>query len=186
MSEAKPQEPQRKARGVVFLTSPPAHARRALEEVRNRHPNMPIAVYVRESDRDALGSVLDSFEVRSDKPRGGKLRFLREIRKAGFEVAFACWEGDPSYNRMKLVHLLSGVDKKIVFNPNAKSFRLQMDKDPVWLKHVRWRMSSNAGPRISNPMDRFTGMYRNVFGWWLGSLWTALRFQSMRLGRRSA
>lgn len=173
-------------RGVIFLTAPLELSRRVLEHVTARFPGTDWTVYHRADQTGGLADLLDGLEAHVDKPAGSKWAFLRGIRAGRYDLAVVVWGGHKSYDRMKLVAMCSGARQILVYNENVDSFAIESGPDPVWLQHVRWRLSNR--PRKVVPLGVWLVVYRWTIGWvvgWTLTLLTALRWE-LRAWRRKA
>ncbi|MCB9881479.1 MAG: hypothetical protein H6834_06780 [Planctomycetes bacterium] len=157
-------------KGVIFLTLPPDLGRGMLESAKMRFPDVQWTTYLRDEHREILGDHLAGMRLRRDKPDAGKLRFVREMRKEGYAIALVGWTGDPRFNRMKGVALLSGAAEKYVYNENLDSFRIEGGKNPVWLQHARWRLRSGRSRTGGVPLRRLLLCYKWTIGLLVGSL----------------
>lgn len=169
--------------GVIFLTCPPEFGRGMLERVLHQFPHHRWTVYLRDEHREALASQLEGLELHRDKPTGSRLRFLWEIRQRHYALAVCAWQGESCFNRMKLVALLSGAARKLVFNENLDRFELRWERNPIWLRHLKWRL---RGVRRSTalPFGNLLKLYTWTLGLALGSLriwWSFVRYQARRL-----
>lgn len=170
-------------RAVIFLTCPEEYARAMLRSVRMRWGGHRCTVYLRDAYREALAAELEGMELHRDKPSGGRLRFLKALRAQRFDLAVMAWQGDPAYNRMKVVGLLCGAKERHVYNENLDSFTIESGENPIWLQHVKWRLRArSSGPR-GMPFAGLLRLYQRSFGWLFGGLAIALRFAWLRLRR---
>lgn len=131
-------------RGVVFLTTPPELGREILADVRERFPDVGWTVYYRVTQREALADALDGLNALSDKPGGSKVAFLKGIREQRYDIAVIAWTRHHDYDRMKVVGLLSGAERHVIYNENLDSFDLS-PRDPTWVRHAQWRLSMGRG-----------------------------------------
>lgn len=170
--------------GVIFLTCPEGFARAMLRSVRSRWGDHRFTVYLRDTYREALAEELAGMELHRDKPSGGRLRFLSKLRAKRFDLAVMAWQGDPTFNRMKLVGALCGARERHVYNENLDSFAIEGGKNPIWIQHVKWRLRArSSGPR-GLPFAGALRLYQRTFGALIGFLSTSLRFAWLRLRRR--
>lgn len=111
-------------RGLLFLTVPAAQGRPVLADVRARHPGIELTVIVRDLDREALAADLGGCTVLSDKPRGGRIAFLRRLRQSRYDRAWVVWQGHGSYDPPKVAALLCRARRLEVYDTEGVPRRL--------------------------------------------------------------
>ncbi len=179
MADPNPSAPK----GVVFLTCPEPFARSMLRSIRMRWGGHRFTVYLRDAYREPLAEELAGMELLRDKPSGGRLRFLKRLRAERYDLAVMAWQGDPEFNRMKLVGVLCGAKERHVYNENLDSFTIEGGENPIWLQHVKWRIRArSSGPR-GMPFGGVLRVYQRTVGLLIGVLTTGLRFAWLRVRR---
>lgn len=168
--------------GVVFLTAPPADAARILAAAASRFPDVRWTVVHRERDADdaRLGNALGEFEALSDKPSGSKLAFVRELRARRFGTAVVAWTGDAGFDRMKLVALLAGARRYLIYDERLESFALE-GASLLWIPHARVRVGLGAHER-SLLLSLVGALYKWTLGLAFGGARLALRLAAPRAG----
>ena len=176
--------PSQGENATLFLTAPPELGSKIVESVRERFPSMRWTVYLRAGDTSGLGDSTSGMEVFSDKPRGSKIGFLRRIRRGRSKLAVIAWTGDRSYNKMKLVGLLSAAQRVLIYNENLDSFFLD-NNDGIWWRHLQWRASGGLSltPGI---VSTVVGLYKWTIGLAIGATWLLSRLAIRRLRLRWA
>lgn len=179
MSDQVPQQ----RRAVIFLTCPESFAKAMLRSVRMRWGDHHFTVYLRDAYREPLAAELEGMELHRDKPTGGRIGFVRRMRAKKYDLAVMAWQGDPEFNRMKLVGVLSGARERNVYNENLDSFMIESGENPYWLQHVKWRMRSRSAGPSGMPLSGFLRFYQRTLGALIGGLTTCLRFAWLRVRR---
>ncbi len=168
--------------GVVFLTTPADLGIAILADLRVRFPNVRWTVYYRVTQRDALGDALADLDARSDKPGGSKIAFIKDIRQQRYKIAVIAWTRHHDYDRMKVVGLLSGAERHVIYNENLESFDLS-PRDPTWVHHAQWRLSMGRGVTPAFASLLFV-VYKWTAGLAIGALLRASQLFLWRVRRR--
>lgn len=84
-------------RVVIFASAPAQDAVAPLSRLLARHASDRLTIFVRDRDRAALTALLADHEVRSDKPPGGRLDFVRSLRAKPADLAIGLWLGHDEY-----------------------------------------------------------------------------------------
>jgi hypothetical protein len=114
-----------------------------------------------DADRVRLRSELTGNAVVPDKPAGGKLAFVRELRRRRFDVALVAWTGGESFQPMRLVALLAGARSVQILDERGRWFAARWFAPWPLLCHALRRL---AGAKIDAFLRAFGWLYRWSIG----------------------
>jgi len=166
----------------VFASAPAAAAREPLAAILREHAGAAPIVYLRDRDRSGLAAVLEGRDLRSDKPGGGRLAFVRALRAEGAELAVALWLGHDEYWPAKALFLLARAKRKVAVTERG-TLEVRLSSVPALLAHATWRRKH----RVPSPYGRggllralLRWAYRATLGRVIGALVTAVRYSLSR------
>lgn len=165
-------------RVVIFASAPAAAAAGPLRLLLEEHRAAGPIVYLRDRDRRELGAVLDGVDVRSDKPAGGRMRFVRSLRAEPVDLAIALWLGHDEYWPAKALFWLCRAREKHALDERSKT-PTRVSGLFGALRHMVWRRKH----RVPSPYGRggllralVRFCYRATLGRVLGAALTMVRF----------
>ena len=169
-------------KAILFASTPPWRAAKLFESVRTRWPDHDWTVCLKASEGEWVPAGYPTERLRAARPG---LACLRRIRSTHFDLAVACWSGEGGYGRQKLMHMLATARESHAYNENLDSFGLdEAGPDPVWLRHVRYRL----GPHHASARPSFAlviaGLYGRTLGPALGTMFVLARHGLWTLGLR--
>ncbi len=113
---------------ALFLTTDVGRGSELLQQVRREHAGADLHVFLRDGDRRTLAAQLAGCRLRRDKPKDGKLTFVRDLRRDRFDMAIVAWHGGAGVQPMRLVALFAGARRTLVYDASGG------------LRPVRWWM----------------------------------------------
>ena len=122
-------------RVLIALSGPPEQVVHMLAAARERWPDAALTVLLRASQQEAFAPLLAGTKVLHDKPAGGRVAFLRALRREAFDFGVVAWTGAFSYWPSKLAFALARVRVRDVVTERggfAWSWRRAID-------HLIWR-----------------------------------------------
>lgn len=152
---------------AVFATCEAEPARQLLAAVRARHPGGELAVFVRDEHRDELAADLRGLDVRRDKPAGGKLAFVRALRRERFDELVVAWHGGERMQPLRLVAMFAGARRVVAVDERGRERTVAWSRPWTWAGHALRRGLSLP------PLALLRGIaacYRATIGLLLGSL----------------
>ncbi len=162
---------------LVFVSAPAMLALPHVEELLRVHAGQELTFVVRDRDGRELGPLLRGHAVLGDKPAGGKLGFVRELRHRRADLALALWLGHDDYWPAKTLFLLAGAAQQLVISERG-TLPFALMRPRTWLDHLQWRRRH----RIPGVYGRslvaaaLQALYRQTLGRGLGAVLTALRY----------
>lgn len=93
---------------ALFLTAPRAAADELLQRSRARWPDATLVAFANDEDREWLAARHPDAELRRDKPPGGKVAFVRALRREAFDRVVVAWHGGERFQPLRLVALALG------------------------------------------------------------------------------
>ncbi len=164
---------------LLFLSAPADVAKPVLLELLHRHASDNITMYLRDCDREGLPELSTNVQVRSDKPRGGKLALIRELRRTKYEIGYALGLGHWSYWPAKVMLLKARAKQKIVRTERG-DFPLSRFRPLTLAGHFWWRHKHPVGCVAGMPEGTaypvVYSIYRKTIGCLLGVCWQVLRY----------
>ena len=144
-----------------------------------------VTVVAGDADRVRLQREFAGCEVVPDKPAGGKLAFVRELRRQRFDLAMVAWTGGDTFQPMRLVALLAGARRAEVLDERGRWFEARWSGPWPLCRHALRRL---AAARSETFLCALAAVYR----WSIGLLlalpilwWRCLRVPRARAGRRT-
>lgn len=166
----------------IFASAPAEAAREPLVALLREHGGSLPVIYLRDRDRKGLAEALRGHDLRSDKPPGGRLAFVRALRAEGGELAVALWLGHDEYWPAKALFLLARARRKVAVTERGV-LEVRLSAALALAAHAVWRRKH----RVPSPYGRggllraaLRWAYRETFGRVLGAVLTVLRYS---LGR---
>ena len=163
---------------VIFLSAPAASAEAALRSLLAQHGADRPVIYVRDRDKGALAGLLANHDVRSDKPLGGRMGFVRQLRADPADLVIALWLGHDEYWPAKTLFLLARGRQKLAIT-EREAAPLDTRSIGSVLGHAIWRQRN----RVPSPYGRggllsaaARGIYRATLGRILGVGITVVRY----------
>ncbi|HEU4419182.1 MAG TPA: hypothetical protein VFT55_09605, partial [Planctomycetota bacterium] len=139
-----------------------------------------VTVVAGDADRVRLRSELAGCAVVPDKPAGGKLAFVRELRRRRFDVALVAWTGGDLFQPMRLVALFAGARRVEIVDERGRWFRARWSAPWPLLGHALRRLGSAKA-------DAFLRALGWLYRWSIGLLlalpllaWRWLRLPAAR------
>jgi hypothetical protein len=117
---------------ALFLTTELGPARVLLDRVLDRHPDEVPSVFVRDEHRAPLAGDLEHCDVRRDKPAGGKVAFVRALRRERFDRLIVAWHGGERPQPLRLVALFAGARQVIAVDEFGR------ERVVVWWQPWTW------------------------------------------------
>lgn len=154
-------------KAALFLTAAADPARQLLAELRRDHPDAAWQVYLDDELRRALADVLAGWDVRRDKPRGGRVAFVRALRAERLDLAVVAWQGGERFLPMKLVVLLAGARQTVAVDRRGRRRRV------CWWQPWTWAVPLTAAALGLDPLvaaRAVAAVYRGTLGLLLGTL----------------
>ena len=171
---------------VVFLSAPPEQARGELEAIVRDHAESRVTVYVRDSHRHEYEDLLAECFVHSDKPKGSKRAFIRELRGHLYDEAIALDFGQWSFFPSRILFFLARSQVKSVRTERGV-FEFSLLKPITLLGHLLYRIKHRSGavggmPQ-GTPFPFLFALYRKTFGLLFGVAWCTLEYGWRRVTR---
>jgi len=148
-------------KAAMMLTTDLGPARVLAMRLREGLPNAQWTAFVRDDDREQLLPLLSGCVVRSDKPRGSKLGFLRALRAERFDVAFVAWHGGERPSPLRAAALLTGARDLVAIDERGRSFSVQWFAPWTWSEHFVRRLSQL---RVLRVLRLCASAYRSTIG----------------------
>lgn len=148
-------------KAVMMLATEPAQAIQLARKLREGMPEAEWTAFVRDDDRETLLPALVGCEIRSDKPRGAKLTFLRELRARRFDVAFVAWQGGERPQPLKIAALVCGAGDVIAVDESGCSFAVKWWAPWTWAEHAVRRLGQ---VRLLRILRSCASVYRLTVG----------------------
>jgi hypothetical protein len=148
-------------RAVMMLTTGFEEAFAMARRLREGMPEAEWTAFVCDDDREALLPALVGCVIRSDKPRGSKLRFLRGLRAQRFDVAFVAWHGGERPQPLKFAALACGAKDVVAVDEVGRSFAVRWWAPWTWAGHAVRRLGQL---RVLRALRFFANAYRATVG----------------------
>lgn len=133
---------------AVFLTAETEAARRLLAEVRARAGDAVLSVFVNDDDRRPLAAEIAGLDVRRDKPAGGKLAFVRALRRERFDRILVAWHGGERLLPMRIVALFGGARSVHVIDERGREFAVAWYLPWTWAGHALRRAAATKATTV--------------------------------------
>jgi hypothetical protein len=144
---------------------------------------LAVTVVAGDADRARLRSELAGCSVVPDKPTGGKLAFVRELRRRRFDMALVAWTGGDFFQPMRLAALFAGARRVEVLDDRGRWFEARWSAPWSLCRHALRRLPST---RLDTILRGLGGVYRWSIGLVLALpllAWRCLRLPPVRAGR---
>lgn len=128
-------------KAAMMLTTDFGPALVLAKRLREGLPNAQWTAYVRDDDREHLLPALTGCAVRSDKPRGSKVAFLRALRAERFDVAFVAWHGGERPCPLRFAALFVAARDVVAIDERGRLFSVQWWSPWTWSEHLVRRLS---------------------------------------------
>ena len=148
-------------KAAMLLTTDLGPALVLAKRLREGLPQAKWTAYVRDEDRERLLPALVGCVIRSDKPRGSKIAFLRALRAERFDVMFVAWHGGERSCPLRGAALLAGAKDLVSIDERGRSRSVQWWAPWTWSEHLVRRMSQL---RVLRVMRFCASMYRVTIG----------------------
>jgi len=162
---------------AVFVTTDASAGAALLQDVRARHRDAAIVAFVNDDDRRALAPALAGLEVRRDKPVGGKLAFVRALRRERFDLLVVAWHGGERVLPLRLVALLAGAGRVVARDERGRERDVSLVRPWTWAGHAARRL---AAIKITTLLRAAAASYR----WSIGLVVAGVRLLPAALQRR--
>jgi hypothetical protein len=130
---------------AVLLTTTPEQAALMLQRLRGRHPGSQFIAFVRDEDRAPLRKALQGCDVRRDKPAGGRLRFLRALRREAFDLLVVAWTGGERWQPLRAAALFAGARQLLVVDERGREWPVRWYLPWTWAGHSLRRLAAIKG-----------------------------------------
>jgi hypothetical protein len=117
---------------ALFLTTELGPARVLLDKVLDRHEGEVPSVFVRDEHCAPLAADLEHCDVRRDKPAGGKVAFVRALRRERFDLLLVAWHGGERFQPLRFVALFAGARQVIAVDEFGR------ERVVVWWQPWTW------------------------------------------------
>jgi hypothetical protein len=144
-----------------------------------------VTVIAGDRNRARLRSEFAGCAVVPDKPVGGKLAFVRELRRRRFDLALVAWTGGDSFQPMRLVALLAGARRVEILDDRGRWFEARWYAPWPPFRHALRRLPFT---RLDTILRAFAAVYRWSIGLALALpilAWRCLRLPPARSSRRA-
>jgi len=165
---------------ALFATTEAPQALALLAHVRRRHPGAAIAAFVRDEHRVELAQALQGCDVRRDKPAGGRVAFVRALRRERFDLAVVAWHGGERLQPLRLVALLCGARAVVAVDETMRERQVALLRPWTWAGHALRRL---ARVRAVTWLCAAAACYRVTFGALVAALWLLPAALRWRFGR---
>jgi len=120
-----------------------------------------VTVVAGDADRARLRSELAGCSVVPDKPTGGKLAFVRELRRRRFDLALCAWTGGDFFQPMRLAALFAGARRVEILDERGRWFEARWSAPWPLCQHALRRLPST---RLDTILRAFAAVYRWSIG----------------------
>ncbi|HEX5050615.1 MAG TPA: hypothetical protein VFZ65_02475 [Planctomycetota bacterium] len=120
---------------AAFLTAERAAATALLAAWRARWPDARFTAFANDEDRAALQAGAPGVEFRRDKPPGGKLAFVRALRREGFSQVLVAWHGGERVLPLRVAALLLGCPVLAV-DERGRERAVALRRPWTWMPHL--------------------------------------------------
>ncbi len=148
-------------RAAMMLTAEGHDALALARRLREGLPDAEWTVFVRDDDRELLLPALQGCRMRSDKPAGSKVRFLRSLRAERFDAAFVSWSGGDRPQPLRIAALLSGAKDVVAIDETGRTFSVRWWAPWTYAEHAVRRL---AQMRVLRALRFFAALYRATVG----------------------
>lgn len=127
------------------------------------------------------------YEVLTHSETRGSWKYLRQLRRQGFDAIVLFMTGDPSYRKIKLFAFLLGVPVRhiLIFNETLDCFFFNLDQWFALVSHrIQKRPRPGAWPRWPISLIIKSALLPFRFCWLL-LVWLRLRLAGLRSSRKS-
>ncbi len=166
----------------LFLTTDLGAALELLARVRREAPDAQLAVFVKDDHRDDLAWALHGCEVRRDKPLGGKLAFVRALRRERFDRLIVAWHGGERFQPLRLVALWCGAREVVAIDEHGQERVVRWYAPQTWVAHAVRRLQRARAATLLRLAARAYRLTIGVvvasvlllptgLGLWLGGRW---------------
>lgn len=131
-------------KAAMMLTTSGPQALTLARRLREGLPDAQWTAFVRDDDRELLLPVLQGCVLRSDKPRGSKLAFLRALRSERFDVAFVAWHGGERPQPLKVAALACGASDLSAIDEAGRAFAVRWWAPWTWGAHAVRRLAQTS------------------------------------------
>ncbi|MBX3462796.1 MAG: hypothetical protein KF830_06470 [Planctomycetes bacterium] len=163
----------------MFLTTGRAAADELLGRVRARWSMADVVAFANDEDRDWLRARHPDVDLRRDKPPGGKVAFVRALRREAFAEVVVAWHGGERLQPLRLVALALG-RRAVAIDERGRERRVAWWAPWSWGPHLL-RRGVTADPLQVARLG--AAAYRATIGLLLAVAWLPLRLWLLR-GRR--
>ncbi|MBL9078479.1 MAG: hypothetical protein JNL08_13300 [Planctomycetes bacterium] len=161
----------------MFLTCDRAAADALLARVRARWPDALLVGFANDEDRDWLAARHATVELRRDKPPGGRLAFVRALRRERFAEVVVAWHGGERLQPLRLAALALG-RLALATDERGNERRVGWWRPWTWGPHLL-RRGLTADPLFVARC--LAACYRATLGLVLALVWLPLRLAVLRL-----
>lgn len=165
---------------AVFLTAEREAADRLLARVRADWPDAAVVALANDEDREWLAARHAGVELRRDKPAGGKLAFVKAMRRESFDLVVVAWHGGERLQPLRLVALALGSPVR-VSDERGRLRAVAWWQPWTWAPHLL-RRGLGADPLHVARLG--AACYRATLGLLLAIVWLPLRLLLARSARR--
>ena len=165
------------SRVLVVLSGHTEQVLPLLRAARARWSSDAITVVLRASQGEAFGALLQGVTVLADKPTGGRVAFVRALRREVFDQGIVAWTGAFNFWPSKLAFALARVRTRELFTERGtQPWRLA-----TIAKHLTWRAKSpvhstaGAPPGVPWPLAIILVVLRATLGRVVGPLLVGAR-----------
>ena len=146
---------------ALFLTTEAGPALRLLAQLRREFPGEALVVFVRDDHRDELAAALAGCDVRRDKAVGGKVAFVRALRKERFDRIVVAWHDGERFQPLRLVALLGGARQVVAIDERGREWVVRWHAPWTWIGHALRRLSHLRAVTVLRVV---AGCYRATVG----------------------
>lgn len=146
---------------ALFLTTELEPARALAQQVRRDHAEATVHVYVRDEQREPLAAELAGWDVRRDKPAGGRLRFVRALRRERYDRVVVAWHGGERWLPLRLLAPFVGARQVLAGDERGRWRTVRWHAPWTWAGHVARRA---AGVKVLTVLRVVATCYRRTLG----------------------
>jgi hypothetical protein len=118
-------------------------------------------VFVRDEHRAPLAADLEHCDVRRDKPAGGKVAFVRALRRERFDLLVVAWHGGERPQPLRFVALFAGARQVIAVDEFGREHRVVWWQPWTWGLHALRRLSEIKAATVARWV---AALYRATVG----------------------
>lgn len=123
-------------RAVLFATTSRESAADLLRALCVEHAAATWIVFCRDEDRAALAASFPEVEFRRDKPAGGRLAFVRALRRERLDLAVVVWDGGERFQPLRLAALAVGARRTLAVDRRGRRHRVAWHAPWTWGPHA--------------------------------------------------